>query len=108
MKTTFITAFILILMGVAIVESSLLRADNTVPDTRDFYQEAWVDDSLKGFFLRRLANAALPTDPVFPHERETTHTASQPVGLYLHTEDINQIDDLFTTIAKRIQLRLVE
>lgn len=99
---------ILIICGIAATEITLVRAAGSVPDNRDFYQEVWVDEMLKGFFLRRLANAAHPTDPVFPHEAETTHTASQSIGLYLNTVDMNQLDDLFTTIAKRIQLRLVE
>lgn len=79
-------------------------------DDENPYQNQWDDDSIKTYFLRRIANDMLATDPSFNPwlDAINQNTSAHPKGVFLQTKNDQDLDDLFQTIAKRIQLRLVD
>jgi hypothetical protein len=86
-------------------------AGDSTPITNDvFYQDIFDDTTLKTFLLKRMANDMGSTDPPFYDAGNpyAAQTANMPKGLFLHTDNAEDLDNLFQVIGKRIQLRLVK
>jgi hypothetical protein len=74
-----------------------------------FYQNIYDDNSIKTFFLKRIANDPDPNDAPFYDTLNiyAKSTGKMPKGLFLHTNDPDDLDALFRAIGKRIRLKLV-
>src|SRR3989338_4830257 len=81
--------------------ASLAIAD----DPTDPYQNILRDDLIKTYFLRRIANDVWPGDLAFTDI--TTDISRATKGKYLQTDNADDLEGLFQTIARRIQLRLI-
>ncbi|MBI4358036.1 MAG: VWA domain-containing protein [Candidatus Omnitrophica bacterium] len=102
----------------AIIESDYAKNDGItiytvglgIPstDTSSPYQGVKDTHSLKPFFLRRLANdPASESDPVFGGTDPLIPNPNHPKGIYLQTDNPNDLKNLFESIAERIKLRLI-
>ncbi len=76
------------------------------PEGASAYQDVYDHYRLKSYLLRRMANATLPSDPEFDDVSDDTD--KHPTGLYLQTPDSTQLKNLFMTVVRKIQLRLVD
>ncbi len=100
-----IKLLIFLFLSLGVISSALGNATNYA-----FYQDLWSDQSLKTFFLRRIANDIQPGDVPYVDVRNDYNAliANLPKGVYVHTANAGDLDALFTDIARRIQLRLVK
>ena len=106
MKKTIgpILAVIFLLIGDAFYVKALACVDDV---GRDPYQDIYNDRTLKTYLMKRVANdPAGAADPCFENPMGTV-TTNQPRGVFLQTDDENDLNPLFQNIARRIQLRLV-
>ncbi len=99
-----IKLLIFIFLSLCVIPPALSYEDSK------FYQKIESDQSLKTFFLRRVANDVQPGDFPYDDDRNpyNTQLANLPKGIYLQTADSDDLNTLFTAVGRRIQLRLVK
>ncbi len=99
-----------------IIESDYAKTDKVIIYTigvgtqaaqnADPYQDVNDEQSLKSYFLRRVANdPASRNDPPFPN---LPNNPTHPAGIYFQTPNPNDLVDIFKTVARKIKLRLIE
>jgi hypothetical protein len=79
----------------------------------DPYQNVYDYQSIKEFFLRRIANDELPDQPPFIFLDDNWHewqedTSAHPKGGYYPVENADSLNEVFLSIGRKIKLRLTE
>ena len=103
MKKTLCALILLVTSSTLIFSNEKIYSGST----EDPYQNVTDIESIKTYFLRRIANDVKPGDPSFVIDGYSPNMSSYPKGNFFLASDSSQLDEKFKDVAKKIKLRLV-